>query len=275
MTPTNPSIPAGRTIAFTATGSFSDGSHQDLTTSVTWSSANVTVATISNVSGSQGIATGQAQGTSQIQAQLNGVVGSTTLTVTDAVLDSIEVTPTNPSIPAGRTIAFTATGSFSDGSHQDLTTSVTWSSANVTVATISNVSGSQGIATGQAQGTSQIQAQLNGIVGLTTLTVTLAPTPTATATATFTPTATATFTPTATATFTPTATATATSTPTATATFTPTATATFTPTATSTFTPTATARLLRQLRQRLLQRLQRRLRLRRRRLLRVRLTRRW
>ena len=61
---------------------------------------------------------------------------STVLTVTAATLQSIAVTPANPSIAKGATQQFTATGTFSDNSTQNLTAQVTWASATTTVATI-------------------------------------------------------------------------------------------------------------------------------------------
>ena len=57
-----------------------------------------------------------------------------------SVLLSIAVTPPNPSIPKGTTQQLTATGTYSDGSIQELTSSVTWVSSNSAVATI-NASG--------------------------------------------------------------------------------------------------------------------------------------
>ena len=96
VTPADPSVPSGETEQFTATGTYSDNSTQNLTSQVTWASATPSVATISNASGSQGLATGVATGTSTISATLNGVTGSTVLTVSAAVLQSIAVSPANP-----------------------------------------------------------------------------------------------------------------------------------------------------------------------------------
>ena len=53
-------------------------------------------------------------------------------------LTSIAVTPGNPSISTGATQQFTATGTYSDLSTQNITTQVNWSSSNQPVATISN-----------------------------------------------------------------------------------------------------------------------------------------
>ena len=176
VTPSNPGIVAGTTEQFTATGTFSDNSTQDLTSQVTWASADASVATVSNIAGSRGLATALAAGTSTISATLGTVTGSTLLTVTAATLDSIAVTPANPSLAVGRSRQFTAMGSFSNGTTQDLTTQVTWASANTALATISNAPGSQGLASALATGTSSITATLGTVTGTTVLTVVPAPT---------------------------------------------------------------------------------------------------
>jgi hypothetical protein len=172
VTPINPTVAAGRAQQYTAVGVFSDGSTHDLTSLVTWSSSNHAVATISNAGGTNGVAVGVAAGVTDISASLNGVLGTATLTVTDAVLTSIEVIPINPAVPAGRTQQFTAIGVFSDGSTQDLTSRVTWSSSNRAVATISNAAKSSGLAVGKAAGVTEISASLKGVLGTANLTVT-------------------------------------------------------------------------------------------------------
>src|SRR5262245_49587448 len=84
------------------------------------------------------------------------------------LLQSIAVTPANPSIAKGLTQQFTATGTFSDSSTQNLTNQVTWASATTTVATIN----STGLATAVNTGTSSISATLGSVSGSTTPTVT-------------------------------------------------------------------------------------------------------
>jgi plastocyanin len=84
-----------------------------------------------------------------------------------ATLQSISVTPANPSVNVGATRQFIATGKFSDGTTNDLSSQVTWASATTSVATIS----STGLATGVAPGTSVITASMSGITGTTNLTV--------------------------------------------------------------------------------------------------------
>ena len=174
VTPTNPSIANGLTDQFTATGIYTDNSTQSLTASVTWSSSDPSVASVSNASGSNGLATATSQGSVTITAALGNVSGSTGLTVTAATLVSIGITPTNPSIANGLTDQFTATGIYTDNSTQSLTASVTWSSSDTTVASISNAAGSQGLATSAGVGTALISASLGSVSGSTGLTVTAA-----------------------------------------------------------------------------------------------------
>ena len=159
VTPANPSVAKGLTDQFTATGTFSDNSTQDVTNQVTWASATPSVATIT----AAGLASAAGTGTSTISATLNGIAGSTTLTVTAATLQSIAVTPANPSVAIGLTEQFIATGTFTDNSTQDVTNQVTWVSATPSVATIT----AAGLTTGVAAGTSTISATLNGISGST------------------------------------------------------------------------------------------------------------
>lgn len=166
LTPTNASIPAGGTEQFTATGTYSDGSMQNLTNTATWSSSASGVATIS----AAGVAKGVGVGSSTITATLGSVTGSTTLSVGAATLASIAVTPANESIPAGSPLQFDALGTYSDGSTQDLTLAAAWNSSSTGVATIT----SGGLAMGVAAGNSTISAKVGSVTGSTGLTVTVA-----------------------------------------------------------------------------------------------------
>jgi hypothetical protein len=172
VTPVSPSIAKGLKQQFTATGTYTDASTKDITTTVTWASGAVATATISNAAGSNGSATSAAIGTTTISATLGAITDSTTLTVTAATLVSIAVTPANPSIAKGLTQQFTATGTYTDASTQPLTTTATWGSATLATATISNAAGSNGLATSAGIGTSVISATLGAVSGSTTLTVT-------------------------------------------------------------------------------------------------------
>ena len=101
---------------------------------------------------------------------VTGCGSSITTTTTTKSLNSISITPPNPSIAVNATEQFTATGNYSDGSTANLSTSVTWTSSNQAFATMSGT----GIATGLAAGSSTITASVSGVTGSTSLTVTAA-----------------------------------------------------------------------------------------------------
>jgi YVTN family beta-propeller protein len=98
------------------------------------------------------------------------IMGSATVTVTTTAptLVSITIFPSPELVNVGGTNQLSATGTFSDGSQQDLTNTAIWSSSGTTIATVSTT----GVVTGvKAGGPVTIQATQAGIVGSTSLTV--------------------------------------------------------------------------------------------------------
>lgn len=176
ITPANSSLIAGQSRQYTATGVYSDGSSENLTAQVNWTSSDNAIALPNaSMNSNSGLVAGVSAGTVQIQATLGGVSAQTNLTVTNAILSSISVTPISSTVVAGLSRQFTATGVYSDGSTLDITQSVIWASANTQVAILSvNGNSSSGLATGQAAGQVQISATLQGQSGAATLTVTTA-----------------------------------------------------------------------------------------------------
>ena len=167
VTPVAPQVVVGLTQQFTATATLTDHTTQNVTADVTWESSDPTLATIDT----NGLATTLLIGAPTISATLTGgFTDSTTLTIVAVPLDSIAVTPTDPSVALGLTRQFTATGTFDDGSTKDLTTQVTWTASPNAV--ISNADPTEGLATGTNVGTSTITATLGTVSGSTTLTIT-------------------------------------------------------------------------------------------------------
>src|SRR5207247_3543952 len=167
ITPQSSTVPATVDLQFTATGTFANNDTQDLTAAATWTSSSSSFATISNAQGSIGRATGVAPGNTTISAVFSGQVGTAALTVTNATLNSIAVTPASASISVGASQQFNATGTFSDGSVIGITGQAAWTSSNVNVATMS----ANGLATSAAAGTATIKATMNGVNGTAILTV--------------------------------------------------------------------------------------------------------
>jgi Bacterial Ig-like domain (group 2)/Divergent InlB B-repeat domain len=112
VTPANPTIQVGSQQQFTATGTFTDGSTQNITNSVTWSASNTEPVVASITSG--GLATALAAGTTTIAANATAqeIIGSTTLTVTNAPFTLTLVPPPGgspaggPTVPPGSTLSF-------------------------------------------------------------------------------------------------------------------------------------------------------------------------
>lgn len=166
VTPFYPSLALAATpeVQFTATGIYSDGAKLDLTEYATWSSSDNTIATVNNTAGKRGllsiIVTTSASAT--ITAVYQDISGNTTLTLTSGTVDSLEITPINPSIANDTTQQFTATALISDGTTQDLTDEVVWTSGTISVAPISNAADSMGLATAIATTSSTISANYEG-----------------------------------------------------------------------------------------------------------------
>ena len=173
IAPASLSVPAGVTSKLTATGTYDDTSTKDVTADATWVSADPTIATVGNTGATAGQVTGvKANNSTTVTATLNGITSpAVTVTVTTATLASIAVAPATANVTAGKTQAFTATGTYSDKTTIDITASVTWSSSAINIAEVSNAAGSNGLATSLRQGTTTITATLNGMTGTATLTV--------------------------------------------------------------------------------------------------------
>ncbi len=164
----------GETTQFMATGTTNDSKTppEDVTSAANWTSSTPSVATVN----STGLATATGCGTTTITATDAGISGETTLTVTcittgggNPVLQSIDLTPTNPTIPQiGQTTQFIALGVYPPpASTVDLTTFATWASSNVAIATVNG----SGLVTAANCGTTTITAEYQGVLAQTQLTV--------------------------------------------------------------------------------------------------------
>ena len=169
MTPANPSIQVGATRQLTVTATYSDATTVDVTTSTAYASAAPTIAT---VGATTGLVTGVSVGSALITGTFGGQTASTTVTVTPATLTSISVTPATATVPVTGSQRYVATGTFSNGTTADISSTVVWTSSNTAVATVLPT----GVATGQAVGTANIQATSGSLSGTAAIIVTAIPT---------------------------------------------------------------------------------------------------
>ncbi|MHB1619581.1 MAG: Ig-like domain-containing protein [Sulfuricella sp.] len=165
LTPATASILVNGAQQYTAIATYSDGTTGDVTADPTtgWASSNPAIATLSPSGNGGGKATaGAIAGQTNITATYGNKTSSppATLTVTNATVTSINVTPATASILVGGKQQYTATAILSDGSSTDVTTNpnTVWTSANPAVATFTAPPPTTGTATGVAAGTSNITA---------------------------------------------------------------------------------------------------------------------
>jgi hypothetical protein len=167
ITPANPTIPKGTNQQFRTIGYFSDNSTLDITSQVTWESSAISKVTIDP----SGLAHGIGVGSSIITSRIGGFSDATILDVTPATLEYMTISPSIATIDPGASMQFTATGTYSDGSTQDLTGLASWASSDEGVAAISNNAGSNGKASAYRTGTTTITAASGNVSATATLTV--------------------------------------------------------------------------------------------------------
>ena len=164
VTPATSSLALGLSQQYQAVGTYTDGSSQNLTSSVSWYAVPSTSASVN----STGLVTSLGRGNVQITAVYGGFSGISALTVGMPNLVSITVTPSAASVSVGSSQQFVAVGKYSDGSTQDITTSVSWASSSGTVSTVSTT----GLATTLAAGNATITASFSSVTGNASLTAT-------------------------------------------------------------------------------------------------------
>ena len=155
VSPNTVTLEVGRTQAFVATAKASDGSVIG-GVNFTWSSSNTAVLTIS----SGGVVTAVSGGTATIRATGNGITSApATITVTVPPVSSVTVSPSSAQdMMVGEMTTFTATARTAGGAVRG-DVSISWSSSDTSVVTIT----SAGVATAVAAGTASIRAAAGGV----------------------------------------------------------------------------------------------------------------
>ena len=158
-------IGAGSTTQATATTKDANG--QVLTgRAVSWASDNSSVATVSTA----GVVTGVNAGSANITATSEGRSGSAAVTVVPVAVASVTVSVASSTIGVGQTTPATATTKDANGNVL-VGRSVTWSSDNTSIATVSTGTVSTSVVFGVATGTANITATSEGQSGFAGITV--------------------------------------------------------------------------------------------------------
>ena len=165
VTPAAATVAVGHTQALAATGTFSDHSTLALTDAV-WTTSSAAIATVST----SGVVTAKSAGTATITATSAGVGGTAAITVPGAALASIAAASATPGLAIGGTDQITVTGTYDDGSHQNLSATATYTTTPATgIVTVS----AGGLITGVAAGSASIAVTASGKTAPTPVAVTV------------------------------------------------------------------------------------------------------
>ena len=167
ISPTISSASVGVTTQFYATGINDDSTFEDMTSFVTWSSSDSSIASID----ASGLLTRHAVGSVTVTASYASTSTQVSSSVLGASLSEIQISPDSSSMPAGIRRNFQASGVYTDGSIEDLTDQVVWSSSDSAVATVDNGSSSKGYVEAIAAGSTTISASYGAVNAETELSV--------------------------------------------------------------------------------------------------------
>ncbi|MCG3112688.1 MAG: hypothetical protein MCM46_12810 [Candidatus Manganitrophus sp. SB1] len=141
--PENPSVPLGRHLLFSAVGTYSDGTTEDVTQLVIWnadSSQPVADFLSEPIAARPGVLRSSGIGTSTITAFYQGVVASTLLIVTEPEVERIDITLPNSKIQiaVGAKFQVFASGWYTNQENRPITDSILCSVADTRIATITS-----------------------------------------------------------------------------------------------------------------------------------------
>ena len=160
VTPETVVLNVGGEANLRATGIFGDRSSMEVTHVVEWRSSKTSFVEVSNSLDSEGTISGVAVGQTQVTAMLQGVMSvPTNVTVTEADLVGITVTPNPIVAEIGQKIQLVADAAWSDGSRGDAAGQVRWITDDGSVAQIET----GGIFTAAGAGSTTLHADLGGI----------------------------------------------------------------------------------------------------------------
>lgn len=158
-------ITTQQTLQMTATGTYSDGSTQNLTGKVVWSSGTTSCATINQNGLVTPVKTVTGVCTTTISAAAGTVsAATTTVTVSEGTPTSITLTASTTTPQHNSSVTFTANAVFAGSTPQDITSSVTWIVSDTTNLTLTNGSNTGTLSAGSAGLSINVQASFAGVL---------------------------------------------------------------------------------------------------------------
>ncbi len=154
ISPVTVNIAAGEAIQLFAQGFYDDSSSQDISSQVNWSVDDPGLASIS----ANGLLSATSNGSVQVSANLGAVTENKSISISNATLSSLEISPAFANLALGSQLQLSATGVYSDASSRDLTAFVNWSSTDDSIVSID----ATGLLSAHATGSVLVQANYSG-----------------------------------------------------------------------------------------------------------------
>lgn len=132
ITPENPGIILGQRLQLAATGIYANGQQTDITQTVNWFSSDTAIVDFNEGINPKGLALSTGTGKTTVSAldTASGTRADIIVTVSEAKLVSLAISPSPVQFPLGIPKQMTATGTYTDGSSGDVTHSVVWSTSD-------------------------------------------------------------------------------------------------------------------------------------------------
>ncbi|MEZ8795132.1 Ig-like domain-containing protein, partial [Vibrio splendidus] len=170
VTPPSSTLAKGQLTPLMATATYSDTTSSDVSDSVTWTSDDLSTATVTPTGFLSGVNVGQ----TTITATKDSVTSNTvSVEVSAAVITAIAVTPPSVSVAKGQLTPLMATATYSDTTSSDVSDSVTWTSDDLSTATVTPTGFLSGVNVGQTTITATKDSVTSNTVSVDVYTCTL------------------------------------------------------------------------------------------------------
>lgn len=135
VTPDDLVLPTGESAQLQVTGLLPEHESVDLTASVSWTTDDEGVVTVSEALDEEGRVVAAGVGVAQVVARYGGTQSPPVrVQVTDAELERLSVVPARVDLATGDSVVLSATATFSDGSSGDFSSQVRWVTDDAAVA---------------------------------------------------------------------------------------------------------------------------------------------
>ncbi|WP_144478041.1 Ig-like domain-containing protein [Cytobacillus oceanisediminis] len=173
--PDKATLKAGETIQIGVTAIYSDGSAQDVTSQTAFTTSNVNLATV-NPAGLVTAVSPTTGGSLYIRGTFGGKGAASTITIDPpASVSNLKFTPSSASLKNGETLQLNVVAEYSDGTSEDVTSRVSFTSSNPSLATVDSA-GLITVLSTATPGTVYIRGSFNGKGSSATITIPAKPT---------------------------------------------------------------------------------------------------